>query len=381
MSEINTRTAQQKNTAEAKAGMKKHLLFLGLFLVGLGFASMTEEILGCFTLVVDGFLYLFGTTSHKAFRPILEASPYLIIAGSVILVLTLLIYSSIPKSYTFKAVRFHKFGPWKNRRAKVQGLVFLAILAHVALVNAGITDLPSICPLSFAEQASFGKYGFSALFFAGVFITVLIFGRAICSWGCVYGPVQEHCGGLLKTLGTNPNKKKFKDFGLVQILTAVFWASLVVAAFRYSESLDFAPIRGYKLGERYVFVGGLITFIPLTLLMTHFFGNRFYCKYMCPIGGTMGFYSKFALLKIHVNNETCTGCGICQEICPMGVSIDKKSVSTNLQSISDGKCIACGECVDQCPTKSLRMGFVPNPQCAPKGKAGNTTTADALGKL
>lgn len=360
MATISTNLSKAPQTSKTKTtgfSTKKPLIFFSLFLMALGFASVTTEIMGCFTLPVDGFLYLFGTTSHIVFKPLLEASTYLIITGSVLLVLTLLFHPAMEKTTSGKSIRFHKFGPWKTRRATIQSIVFLAILSHVALVNAGVISIPAVCPLSFAEQASMGTYGFSTIFFALVFLSVLMFGRSICSWACVYGPVQEHCAGALKTVGVNPNKKPFKQLGLVQLITAVFWVSLALALYRNIEVANFKPMQGYKLDESWVFVVGIISFIPLTILMTYMFGNRYFCKYLCPIGGTMGLYSKLSLLKVRVNNQTCDACGICQEACPMGVTIDKKSVATNLPYISDSKCIQCGECVDACPTKSLALSF------------------------
>lgn len=350
------------NRNGAGVDVKKVVLFMGMFMLALGLAAQTDEILGCFTLPADGFLYLFGTTSHKLFLPIMSASWPLMIAGATLIAAAMLIFPSIPKSRSYKAVRFHKFGVWKSRRFKFAVIIFMAIALHSFLVNENIVSLASFCPLSFAEQASVGKWGFSAIFFGIVFLTILIFGRSLCSWMCVYGPIQEHTAGLLKVVGINPNKKKknFGKFRLIHLITAVFWVSLAVATVRYFNVLSFEPLRGYRLGETWVFVGAVITFIPLTLLMTYLFGNRFYCRNLCPIGGAMGLYSRFGLLKVRVNNETCDGCGICQEVCPMNVPLDKKAVATTLESISDGRCIQCGECVDQCPTNSLRLGFVPN---------------------
>ncbi len=345
--------------------MKKILIIFGLFLISLGFASLTEEILGCFTLPVDGFLYLYGTNSHKAFEVMLHLSHYLIIAGTGIILGTLMMFPRIEGDMKFKLVSFRKWKEWKNKRAVVQIIVFFLIMAHVALVNVGVTKIPSICPLSFAEMASVGKYGLSAVFFALVFATVLLFGRGLCSWMCVYGPVQEHSAGLLKAFGVNPNSKKMKQFGLVYLLTAVFWGSLILSAYRYSGSLNFELSNGYQLAETWVFVGGLITFIPLTVLMTHLLGNRFFCKYLCPLGGTMSLYSKLGWLRVSIDSQGCDNCKICEETCPMDVDIHQKYVESGAKYIKDGNCIACGECVDQCPQGSLRLGFGTNCSFAP----------------
>ncbi|MES9904428.1 MAG: 4Fe-4S binding protein [Sedimenticola sp.] len=337
--------------------MKKKIIYFGLFLISLGFASLTEEILGCFTLPVDGFLYFFGTTSHKAFVVMLEMSHYLIMTGVFISLGAVLMFPSIERTKYIGKIRFQKWKKWKKTRVTIQGIILTLITIHVALTNFEITNIPSICPLSFAEQAASGIYGLSAMFFLAVFATVLIFGRALCSWICVYGPVQEHSAGLLSACGTDPNKNKFMGKWPIYSLTAVFWGSLFFSAYIHYDTLDFKLSNGYILAETWVFIGGLVTFIPLTLLMTKIFGNRYFCKYLCPIGGTTALYSKFGLFRVRIQKEICDDCKKCEKTCPMSVDIHSKYVSTDAPYVKDNNCIACGECVDACKTGTLSLGF------------------------
>jgi len=59
--------------------------------------------------------------------------------------------------------------------------------------------------------------------------------------------------------------------------------------------------------------------------------------------------------QLHVVNlETCTGDGICAEVCPENALqvVDKKAVTVGSRAES---CIYCGQCVAVCPTESLQM--------------------------
>ena len=59
--------------------------------------------------------------------------------------------------------------------------------------------------------------------------------------------------------------------------------------------------------------------------------------------------------QLHVVNlETCTGDGICAEVCPENTLqvVDKKAATVENRVES---CISCGQCVAVCPTESLQM--------------------------
>lgn len=54
-----------------------------------------------------------------------------------------------------------------------------------------------------------------------------------------------------------------------------------------------------------------------------------------------------SILKVKPKtNDSCTGCGICAKICPMG-SINKEDMSS-----IEGVCIKCGACIKRCPQEA-----------------------------
>ncbi len=52
---------------------------------------------------------------------------------------------------------------------------------------------------------------------------------------------------------------------------------------------------------------------------------------------------------IYVNNETCTGCGTCLEICPENAIVIQDAVA----HIEDELCKGCELCVDSCPQGAI----------------------------
>ena len=51
-----------------------------------------------------------------------------------------------------------------------------------------------------------------------------------------------------------------------------------------------------------------------------------------------------------VDKETCSGCGICEDIC------SEKAISVNdYAEINETKCTGCGDCVEECPSEAIRL--------------------------
>jgi ferredoxin len=51
-----------------------------------------------------------------------------------------------------------------------------------------------------------------------------------------------------------------------------------------------------------------------------------------------------------VNKDTCTGCGICVEVCPVtAIKLDA------VAKVDEGTCTDCGACVDECPVTAISM--------------------------
>lgn len=64
--------------------------------------------------------------------------------------------------------------------------------------------------------------------------------------------------------------------------------------------------------------------------------------------------------EIHVNPETCLGCGLCVRRCPMnGLRLEAHPAATNktgkVSAATPGLCIGCGVCAYKCPTGSLTL--------------------------
>jgi len=53
-------------------------------------------------------------------------------------------------------------------------------------------------------------------------------------------------------------------------------------------------------------------------------------------------------MAIKINNDKCTGCGVCVDICPVqAIKIE------NQKAIINEECVECAACIDQCPNQAI----------------------------
>ena len=56
-------------------------------------------------------------------------------------------------------------------------------------------------------------------------------------------------------------------------------------------------------------------------------------------------------MAVQINQEKCTGCGLCVEICP----VEAISMEDDKAKIDAEKCVDCGQCVEECPNEAISM--------------------------
>jgi len=78
--------------------------------------------------------------------------------------------------------------------------------------------------------------------------------------------------------------------------------------------------------------------------------GRLYCNTLCPVGTLLGMFSKISLVRIRFSPESCIHCGLCEMACKAGC------IDINQEKIDVTRCIGCFNCLNICPTNTLRLG-------------------------
>ena len=70
------------------------------------------------------------------------------------------------------------------------------------------------------------------------------------------------------------------------------------------------------------------------------------------------------MAKVKVDYDTCTGCGICIDTCPVVVyelqAINGKTVCA---VVAEDQCLACLACVAQCPVQAIEIRGIVDTLC------------------
>lgn len=93
------------------------------------------------------------------------------------------------------------------------------------------------------------------------------------------------------------------------------------------------------------FVTGLITLGGIGFLAYRY--GRLYCNTVCPVGTILGFFSRYALLRVRIDTHKCNGCGLCALKCKASCIDSKK------HRIDYSRCVACFDCLENCKQKAL----------------------------
>ena len=215
------------------------------------------------------------------------------------------------------------------------------------------------CPIG-SLQAVIGSRKFHlSLYVLGFLMMVgAILGKAVCGFLCPFGLVQDllHKIPGVKKLRRLPGEKYLQWLRYVMLGLLVILLPMVVVDIVGQGSPWFCKYvcpSGTLLGGIPLLagtpalrgaVGWLFTWkmaILVVILVLSVFLYRPFCRYLCPLGAVYGFFNRFALYRFTLNEEQCTHCGACHQVC--GLDIDPSKTPNHSQ------CIRCGKCLDACP--------------------------------
>ena len=174
-----------------------------------------------------------------------------------------------------------------------------------------------------------------------VLVTLVLWGRGLfCGWLCPFGALQELLAKLsalvrLPRLVVRPSLQKWAwalkyVFGACIIGLAIYatnWASLAaeVEPFKTVISLRFDRSWPYVLYAVLLLVSGL-------------FIERFYCRYLCPLGAVLALGGRFHLFDRLRRRPQCGDpCHLCEQSCPIGAIMPTGIIDTS-------ECLQCLDC-------------------------------------
>ncbi len=146
-----------------------------------------------------------------------------------------------------------------------------------------------------------------ALGIATLLVTIVL-GRVWCSWICPLGSIFDWVPSLRldrKKLYIHPRWRYIKYFFLFTILIAAAAGSLT---FMWLDPITLLTRTVSLLTQRFLDMSFLALFIAV--LGLNFIVSRFWCRYLCPLGGLLALFSKIPFIRHKVDTNKCTSCSL-----------------------------------------------------------------------
>jgi polyferredoxin len=291
---------------------------------------------------------------------------------------------------------------WVRVRQIVQYL-FLALFLYLFVITVkdsrspqlvgGWSPLPvdlfyHLDPLAAVSASLAGRTIPTKLLWALITLgATLILGRVWCGWVCPMGTVLDlfrfrRARG--NAIQVSSRWRQVKYFLLFVVLISALFANLtllildpitiltrtlatgVMPALNYTvTAVEFwlygfgplqAPLAWLDTVLRSTILPAEQSFYQLNLLLALFFigivslnlfTDRFWCRYLCPLGALLGLLSKVSWLR-RVVGPGCNQCRRCSRDCPTGTIEPERGFASD-----PGECIVCLACLDTCPQESV----------------------------
>lgn len=237
-------------------------------------------------------------------------------------------------------------------------LITIAAYLHISQGGGKSPSIHALCPFGGLESLFqvFTTGNFISKIFAGTmilfgitFVLAIIFRRSFCGLICPLGAIQE----FIAKLGQKIFKKKFVvPYKIDRVLRYLKYLVLIITVFYAwkTAGLWMAPYDPWSAyahlseGLGSVWSESAIGLILLAVtLVGSLLYDRFFCKYLCPMGALYGIIGKISPFKVVRNDNVCVDCGKCSKVCPMNINVHQ------MKEVKSAECINCQTCVLNCP--------------------------------
>jgi len=249
-------------------------------------------------------------------------------------------------------MRKSKFKPISLIRHLIQLLAFILFPGFFVVTFTGIRSIASAI---IAGNWTVSSMGMTTFMVVGVLLITAVLGRFFCGFICSFGAAGDLLHFIGKSLHIHQikiphevdNVLKYIKYFVLTIEVIFGW---VLGLSAFSGTNDPWNVFGMAFTIKnpnfsiLVSIGG---FILIAIFAASIFIERFFCKYLCPLGAIFAIISKGRLFRLKKPTANCGKCSACTHNCSMGIDLRGTDV------IDSGECIDCMECKNICPKNNI----------------------------
>lgn len=171
--------------------------------------------------------------------------------------------------------------------------------------------------------------------------TMLLWNRGtFCGWLCPFGSLQELTNRLAKKLGVKQIAvPHLLHTRLSAIKYVIFFGLLAISLYDLGLAEHFAEIEPFKTAIILKFMREWwFVLFAVALLAAGLFIERFFCRYLCPLGAAIAIPARFRIFDWLRRYKMCGNpCQICTHECPVQSIAPEGDIHPN-------ECIQCLHC-------------------------------------
>ena len=237
-----------------------------------------------------------------------------------------------PRTLAVAAVLAMVLAAFLTKNATLRWVTLVITFVYLGFINGGFLSVSHITnTLSLGPSMILSDLPL-LLIVLFTLVTTLIWGRVFCSSACPFGALQDLINRFVPSKWQRTMPAAIHDKALylkyaflaVILLMAVFYSG--VSIFQYFE----------PFGTLFFYSTSIVLWaILIAILLASVVVNRFYCRYVCPLGAALGVLSLVSLSRIK-RVPQCSVCKVCEHACPTG--------AIRLQHIDFKECVRCDVC-------------------------------------
>jgi NosR/NirI family transcriptional regulator, nitrous oxide reductase regulator len=213
-------------------------------------------------------------------------------------------------------------------------LKVVTLAAAVAYLGFAKSQLISIVNVFGVLSANFPLFRHNLAFYllaAIVLVTTVLWGRVYCGRMCAFGALTQLIDRVVPARWQYTVPRRFEQragyvkFAVLGGAVAYFLITGNPLIYRYVE--PFWMFGLHATPALWVAVAVLLT--------ASLFVRNLYCRFLCPVGATLGLISNLTVFRIKRWSE-CNTCRICEKTCEWGAIRGPKIVMT--------ECVRCDDC-------------------------------------
>ena len=228
----------------------------------------------------------------------------------------------------FIALAMYSF---RRKSVPLKFVTFAAAIGYLGFAKSyliSITNIFSIVDWNWPVV----KYNLAwYLFFGFTVVSTVLWGRLYCGRVCAYGALTQTLDAVLPRRWridvprSIERRAAWIKFGLLGGVLAYYVITRDVLIYRYVEPFWMFGVSGTT---------AMWTLLAVLLAATVFVRNL-YCRFLCPVGASLGVLSYLTVFRIKRWSE-CDTCRICQKACEWG-AIDGPKILV-------AECVRCDDC-------------------------------------